>query len=421
MIETITLAPGVRLQCCRDARFKQGAFSVQLVTPMAEETAARNALLPAVLLRGTKRCPDLRAITRELDDLYGATLSPLVRRVGDYQTTGLYCGFMDDRFALPGDQVLRGAVAFTREVLLDSPLAEGGFLPEYVEGEKVNLISTIESELNDKRAYAMGKMLDAMCRGDSFGIPRLGRPEQVEAITPVGLREHYETLLRESPVEIFYVGSAPGEEAAEIFRGMLAGLSGARKPLPPQTGLTLARSSDLVETMEVAQGNLAMGFYTPITHGDPRFPAMQLLNILYGGGMTSKLFQNVREKQSLCYSISSSYYGAKGVMAVYAGIEAETEAAVRGEILRQLEACRAGDITQAELTAAREAVVSSLRSVHDSPGAIEGYYATFPLGRLKLTPEEYMDELNRVTLADVTAAASTLQLHTTYFLKGECQ
>ena len=421
MIETITLSPGVRLRCCRDGRFKQGAFSVQLVTPMAEAAAARNALLPAVLLRGTKRCPDLRAITRELDDLYGATLSPLVRRVGDYQTTGLYCGFMDDRFALPGDRVLARIADFTREALLDSPLTQGSFLPEFVEGEKVNLISTIESELNDKHSYAMGKMLDIMCRGDSYGIPRLGRPEQVEAITPGDLRQHYENLLRESPLEIFYVGSAPAQEAAEYFRGMLAGLSGQRKALPPQTGLTLAEGSDTVETMDVAQGNLCMGFYTPIDHGDPRFPAMQLLCNLYGGGMTSKLFRNVREKQSLCYSVSSQYYGAKGVMAVYAGIDPETEKAAREEILRQLDACRAGDITEEELTAAREAVISSLRSVHDSPGAIEGYYAPNALGRMKRSPQEHMDDLNRVTVADVTAAANTLTLHTTYFLRGECQ
>ena len=421
MIETIMLSPGVRLRCCRDPRFKQGAFSVQLVTPMAEATAAMNALLPAVLLRGTGRCPDLRAVTWQLDDLYGATLSPLVRRIGDYQTTGLFCGFMDDRFALPGDRVLRRIMDFTREVLLDSPLRDGGFLPEYVEGEKVNLISTIESELNDKRAYAMSRLLDTMCRGDSFGIPRLGRPKQVEAITPRALRAHYEAILRESPLELFYVGSAPAEEAAEYFRGMLAGISGSRKPLPPQTGLTLEEGSDTVETMDVAQGNLCMGFYTPIDHGDPRFPALQLLNILYGGGMTSKLFRNVREEQSLCYSVSSSLYGAKGILTVYAGIDPETEAGTRAEILRQLDACRAGDITGEELTAAREAVVSSLRAVHDSPGSIESYYAAGALGRLKLTPEEYMDALNRVTLSDVIDAANTLTLHTTYFLRGECQ
>ena len=102
MIETISLLPGVTLRVCRDTRFKQGCLSFQLVRQMKAEEAALNALLPSVLLRGTNRCPDLRSITEYLDELYGASVSALVRRVGDYQTTGLYCGFMDDRFAAAG-------------------------------------------------------------------------------------------------------------------------------------------------------------------------------------------------------------------------------------------------------------------------------------------------------------------------------
>ena len=172
MIETKTLLPGVTLRSCRDDRFKQGCLSFQLVRPMAKEESAKNVLIPSVLLRGTKRCPDLRAITENLDELYGASVSPLVRRVGDYQTTGLYCGFMDDRFALPGDRVLAPMLRFLEEILLDFPTEGEGFLPAFGEGEKKNLISTIDSELNDKRTYAMGKLLKTMCRGDSFGLPR---------------------------------------------------------------------------------------------------------------------------------------------------------------------------------------------------------------------------------------------------------
>ena len=114
MIETKTLLPGVTLRSCRDDRFKQGCLSFQLVRPMAKEESAKNVLIPSVLLRGTKRCPDLRTITENLDELYGASVSPLVRRVGDYQTTGLYCGFMDDRFALPGDRVLAPMLRFLK-------------------------------------------------------------------------------------------------------------------------------------------------------------------------------------------------------------------------------------------------------------------------------------------------------------------
>ena len=117
MIETISLLPGITLRVCRDTRFKQGCLSFQLVRQMKSEEAALNALLPSVLLRGTRGCPDLRSITEHLDELYGASVSALVRRVGDYQTTGLYCGFMDDRFALPGDQVLQPMLQFLEELL----------------------------------------------------------------------------------------------------------------------------------------------------------------------------------------------------------------------------------------------------------------------------------------------------------------
>ena len=196
MIQTISLLPGVTLRCCRDKRFKQGCLSFQLVRPMCREEAAYNALLPAVLLRGTRQHPDLRAITEHLDTLYGASVSALVRRVGDYQTTGLYCSFMDDRFALPGDRVMAPVVAFLEELLLDVPVENGGFLPGFVESEKKNLISTIESERNDKRVYAMSRLLKILCREDSFGLPRLGEPQEVEAITPQSLWAHHQKILR---------------------------------------------------------------------------------------------------------------------------------------------------------------------------------------------------------------------------------
>ena len=421
MIETISLLPEVTLRACRDPRFKQGCLSFQLVRPMCREEAALNALLPAVLLRGTRRCPDLRSITQRLDELYGAAVSPLVRRVGDYQTTGLCCGFMDDRFALPGDEVLRPMLSFLEELLLDSPLENDSFPASFVESEKKNLISTIESERNDKRVYAMSRLLKIMCREDSFGLPRLGEPEQVAAITPETLTSHYQEILGTSPIEIFYVGSADSTAVAEMLMPLLSRLDRRVQPLAPQTGYYPSEKSDEVETMDVAQGKLCLGFVTPITNREADFAAMQVLNTLFGGGMTSKLFLNVREKRSLCYSIGSAYYSAKGIVIVSAGIDFDQEQATREEILTQFRACQAGEITPSELTAAKEALLSTLRATHDSPGAIESYYATAALGGLKWSVAEYMTAVEAVTAADVTAAARGMELHTTYFLKGESQ
>ena len=418
MIETMTLLPGVTLRTCRDTRFKQGCLSLQMVRPMDQKEAAMNALFPSVLLRGTRSCPDLRSITEHLDELYGASVSPLVRRVGDYQTTGLYCGFMDDRFALPGDQVLRPMLAFLEEVLLDSPLEDGVFLSAFVESEKKNLISTIESELNDKRAYSMGKLLKIMCRQDTFGLPRLGEKEQVAVITPRGLYDHYRNLLRTSPIEIFYVGSAETSYVAELLMPLLNKLDRCCISLNPQTGFQSCEPSDVTETMDVTQGKLCMGFTTPITNRCQEFAAMQCFNVIFGSGMTSKLFQNVREKMSLCYSIGSGYYGTKGIMVVNAGIDFDKEQLVKDEVLRQLGLCRDGGITENELTAAKEALLSSLRTTHDSPGAIEGYYSTAALSGLRFGHSEYMGAVEAVTVDAVVACANALALHTTYFLKG---
>lgn len=418
MIETQILAPGVTLRIFRDTRFKQGALSIQFVTPMARDTAAKNALIPAVLLRGTRAHPTLRSITQKLDDLYGASVSPLVRRIGDYQTLGLYCGFMDDRFALPGDKVLEPMAAFLEELLLDSPLKNGGFVPEFVESEKRNLIATIESERNDKRTYAMNRLLETMCAGDSFGLPRLGEKEDVATIDAADLYRHYQQLLTQSPVEIFYVGSADSRQVAGLITPLFSRIPRAPGVLAPQTDLCPGPESDVAEEMEVSQGKLCMGFLTPVTNRMPEFPAMQVLNTLFGSGMTSKLFQNVREKLSLCYSIGSAYYGTKGLLTVCAGIDFDKEDTTRQEILRQLSACQSGDITEKELTAAKEAILSSLRATHDSPGAIEGYYATAALSGMNLTPERYMTAVEAVTVADVTALARNIRLHSTYFLKG---
>ena len=421
MVNTQILSPGVTLRCFRDTRFKQGCLSFQIIRPMKAEENAMNAQLPSVLLRGTRNHGDLRAITHRLDELYGASVSAVVRRVGDYQTTGLYCGFMDDRFALPGDQVLAPMLDFLAELLLDSPLEEDGFLSAFVDSEKKNLIATIESELNDKRAYAMGRLLRTMCREDSFGLTRLGDREQVSAIDPKTLRTHYQTILRESPIEIFYVGSAEAEQVSNLLMPLLNRLDRNYVALAPQTGFHSCEGSDLTETMEVSQGKLCMGFTSPITNRTDDFPAMQILNTVFGAGMTSKLFMNIREKMSLAYSIGSSYYGTKGIVTVSAGIDFDKEDLTRQEVLRQLEACKAGDISEGELTAARQAILSSLRATHDSPGAIEGYYATAALSGIKMTPAEYMAAIEAVTLEDVVAAANSLQLHTTYFLKGGCQ
>lgn len=418
MIQTISILPGITLRCFPDNRFKQGCLSIQLIRPMGAEEAALNALIPAVLLRGCVGAPDLRSITLRLDDLYGASVGALVRRVGDYQTTGLYCGFISDRYAMDGDAILSPVIDFLSELLLQPVLEKGAFRKDYVESEKKNLLATIASQRNDKRAYAAAEMIKRMCAGDSFGIPRLGEAEQVKQITPKTAYDHYRKLLQESRIDIFYVGEAAPETVAEKLTGMFTKLDRNYANLPKQTAFQGTPTGEHTEVMDVTQGKLAMGFVSPVTTRTEDIAAMQVCNAIFGGGMTSKLFMNVRERMSLCYDISSVFHGAKGIMTVCAGIDCDKMETVRDEILSQLDACRRGDITDEELTAAKQSLITSLLATHDTPGTIENFYATAALSGLGMTPAEYIDRVEQVTREDAARMAGTLTLNTVYFLKG---
>ncbi len=418
MYQTLELLPGVTLRYIRATRFKQSCLTIQILRPMRSQEAGLNALIPAILLRGCQNYPDLKHITERLDDLYGASIGTLVRRIGDYQTTGFYCGFIEDRFALDGDEILKPMTDLVSQLLLQPIEEDGGFSRDFTESEKRNLISAIDSERSNKGAYAAGKLLKILCAEDSFGIPRLGEIPQIQAIDHRSALDHYRRILQESPIEIFYVGSAEMDTVAALLQPIFAQIQRNFLPLPAQTPYHPTAGQEESESQQVAQAHLSMGFVTPITNHDPRFAAMQVCNSIFGGGMTSKLFMEVREKMSLCYAIGSGYYGSKGILTVNAGIDTAQEQAAKEAIFAQLDACREGRITQGELEAAKESILSGLRSIYDSPGAMEAYFSTAALSGLGRTPESYSQQIRSVTVSDVAEAARSIAYHSAFFLKG---
>lgn len=418
MIHTFSIFPGITLRCFPDDRFKQACMSVQLLRPVCREEAGLNALLPAVLLRGCETAPDIRAIAKASDDLYGASIGSCVRRVGDWQTTGLSCGFVEDRFALSGDEIMKPTVALLGDLLLRPVLENGVFPKDFVESERKSLVLTIESEINDKRSYAQSQLMRKMCSADSYAIPRLGEKEMVEKITAEDLYAHYRRILKESPIEVTYVGSAEPETVAELVRDMFRDVERSYVNLPAQMPFRDGGGGEYTEQMDVTQGKLAMGFVSPVWDADDRVIAMRLLNIIFGAGMTSKLFMNVREKMSLCYDIGSSFNSSKGLLLVSAGIDFDKMELTRQEVVNQLAACQNGDITAEELASGKQYLCSAMRTVYDSTGSIEYFYSMENLSVRPMTPEQITEAVEKTTLEEVVAAAKTLRLHTVYFLEG---
>ena len=412
------ILPGVYLTAVQSDIFKTGCFSLNLLRPMKKEEAAANALIPSVLLRRSETCPDIASISAKLDELYGASVGTLVRKKGEVQLVGFYCDYVQDEYV--DEPVFAPVMAFLAELLLNPRLENGAFPEAVVDSEKLNLENAMLSRINDKRTYAASQLIRTMCAGQPYGIPRIGDPDDLTEITAKSLYAHYRNLLATSRVELFYMGSLSPEAVTKVLQTVLADLPRAEAFVP--VGTTPAPAArpvqEKTERLDVTQGKLSLGFFTDITAKDPRYPALVLAATVFGGGATSKLFTNVREKMSLCYYASASFEKFKGVLSVSSGVEFSKLETAKTEILRQLEACKAGDITDAELESARGYLVSDLKIAMDSPGRLDDYYMGQILLEQDGTMEDLASAIARVTKQEAADAIQALRLDTIYALEG---
>lgn len=417
------LFPGVWLRAVHTKKFKSAFLSVTLLTPLNQETAAANALLPSVLRRGTAVHPDMESLSAALDNLYGGAIEPAVRKKGETQCVGFIASFLDDAYALDGEQILEPAASLLGEVLLKPLTQDGMFSEEYIAGEKANLLDRIRGQINDKRSYAVHQLTKAMCQDEAYGVDRLGDEEHVEAITSHSLWERYQQLLKDAAIEVYYSGSAEPERVEKALRAALSALPINGERLVPDCEIRISAGEEpnvVEEAMDVSQGKLAMGFRTGgQTCWEEDFPALLLCNSIFGGSSLSKLFMNVREKLSLCYYASSTLEKMKGLILVSSGIEFDKYDQARTEILRQLDQVRAGEIEAWELEGARRTLIGGFLTMLDEQGRQEEFWLGQAVAGLDTTIEELAAQLESATREQVAASAQKLELDTIYFLKGK--
>lgn len=417
------ILPGVFLTCLKTEKFKTGLISLNLLTPLTRQDAAKNALIPSVLRRGCASCPDLDAVSARLDELYGARIEPAVRKKGEIQCLGFWADFADDRY-LPagGERLLEQVAAFMGELLLDPNTRGGLFLPEYVASEKEKLLQQIRGRVNDRIGYALFRLTELMCQTEAYAVDTLGGEEEAENIGYVALTKHYNELLSKCPVELFYCGSAGPERVEAAMRDALIALPRGEIDWELGTDIRMNALEDAprryTEALDVSQGKLAVGFRLGECMNDPDPAAIRVMNAVYGGDSSSKLFMNVRERMSLCYFASSFCNIAKGLMYVVSGMDFENFEPALTEILAQLDAVRRGEITDEEFSAARSGVVSGLLAAADSPSSLEEFWLGQNLLGLEYGPEEMAALAEEVTPGDVAAIAAGIECDAIYFLTG---
>ena len=416
------LMSGVWLTHLRSDKFKTACLSLNLLAQLKRDSASMNALIPYVLRRGTVQYGDMEAISARLDELYGVAIEPVVRRIGEIQCFGFYSSIPEDDFLPDGQKVLEESCGLMAEMLI-APATRGGlFLPQYVESEKEKLLQIIRGRINNKEGYAVSRCVEEMCCYEDFAVSAVGSESECENVDYKTLTKHYRKMLQSCPIEIFYCGRSPKKTVVSALNDALMPLPRGEIDYDIGTDVRMNSVEEqpryVEEQLDVGQGKLCMGFRLGECMEEPDTAAIHVFSAVFGGGTSSKLFANVREKSSLCYYASSAVNIAKGIMLVASGIEFKNFERAKSEILAQLDAIRAGDISDEELTAAKSGVASDLRSFTDSKGELEGFYLTRVLQGEDYGPTDMALLVDEVTKEQVVKIAQSVELDLIYFLKG---
>ncbi len=418
-IEQRSVCEGVNFRIIKDTKFKTVRVSVNFMLPLQKEKTAENAMLPFLLSRASREYPDFTKLGERLEELYGAQIAADVQKLGDVQMLSVYATGIADQYALGGERISAELSRLLCSIIFDPPFENGMFPEDGFKQEQRQTIEMIESEYNDKRAYARLRCEEIMCAGEPYGLKRYGSKEEIAALQRSQLTEAWQYLIDNARVEIMVLGDCDPESAYKGFHQAFARVrTGSAVDCPTENVKTAAQVKDITEKMDVAQSKLVLGFRTAVSAPDKKTSAVKLMTALFGGTPNSKLFLNVREKLSLCYYCSAQYNSMKGIMLVQSGVETKNVERAKQEILAQLEEVKAGHFDDDEIATAKLALCNGYRTVCDSLGAMEAWYLsqTFT-GDIK-RPEDAAEEIQGVSRQDVIDAANNVTLDTVYRLVG---
>ncbi len=420
-MERKKIAAGVTLCTHKTNQFKTSAVSLNIITAL-DNKASEKALLVHLLARTNKDYPTLTQMNRRLASLYGAVLSANAMKLGEAQVLTLSLVSVDNRFALGGESILEEGIKLLMSCLFTPDITPDGFKTENLEREKRLLSERIDSENDDKIAYALKRMTEEMCCDEAYSISPLGTKDKIAEITGKDVFDVWKKLLLTCPVQINVTGSFGEEKLTDIIKPCFDRLE--RKDgdiVYPRTEF-LSESygvKTVTEKQKVQQGKLVIGLRAGMTYDMDNFAAIKVMNAIFGSGTFSKLFMNVREKMSLCYYCSARLVSQKGIIAVQSGVETENTQKALEAIRHELDEVRQGNFSDETIEAAKLSLKEAYLSVSDSVLSIDAWFTSQCLSGDFMSPEQYIAMTDSVSREEIIVAANMITEDTVYILESE--
>ena len=411
---------GIKLHTINTNRFKTNLVAVFLTVPITRENVTFNAVLSSVLRRGSKSMPTQEEISKELENMYGASFDCGIDKTGDNHILKFYLESINDRF-LPqsGENMLKQTIEKLLEIVFNTLVEEGKFKEDYVEQEKNNIKRRIEGKIDNKAKYAIERCIEEMYGDEPYGLYRYGYIEDLEKINADSLYKHYQDIINTCKIDISISGKIDSDILSMLEQNDNIKNLNPRAPKFIQTATIKKEKVEekvISESMDVTQGKLIIGMDINIDEEKQKYK-ISIYNALLGGSATSKLFQEVREKASLAYSASSSFIRHKGNIIISCGIEIKNYDKALEIIRKQLEDMKAGNFTDEDLKNAKKGIISAIKGIEDEQDTEITYYFGQELSGNEVTTEQYIKEVEQVSREDVIDVANSVNINTIYFLK----
>lgn len=408
---------GIDLYSVNTDKFKTSSIHFFFQQDLTRENVTKNALLPAVMRRGSVKHPTYRSISMELEMLYGASFDCGVIKKGERHVIYFYMEFLSKRFVSDGSDPFMPAFDMLFDIITNPVFENGYFREDYVAEEKDNLRVLIESRVNDKMRYSVDRCLEEVCSGERYSIFEYGFTEDIGEITAKGLTDQYKAMLHTYPLQVYLAGGVTDEETKAVIgrlsvlpRGNIRALHGS---FAEKRDISV---NHVTETMNVTQGKLCLGFRTNIAPDSADYYSLMVYNAILGGGIHSKLFQHVREKAGLAYYSQSHIEKFKGLMVISSGIETGNKDKAMEIISRQLKEIESGEISAYELDAAVKSLETGIKSLRDNQINIVDFYLGQTVSKTSDSFSDIIEKVKKVTKDDVVKVAQSIALDTAYFL-----
>lgn len=419
-MKKIKIKKGVNLVVLPTTQFKTLHIAIDFAAPLEIDTVSARSLLTYLTAVSSKKYPNQQKVAQKTIDLYGAQYQTDVLRFGQTHHVRYSLQMPAPTYIDTDGNLLHGAFEFLHDMIFDPLVRAEQFDQNTFEKEQQSLMNELASLSDDKQRYAASKLRELTYAVPAMAISSSGRVNDVKELTSKRVYQAYEEMLANDTMNIIVYGDVDETRIISELKSwpLLDHHEPVLQPFYRQNSREILAAATNTQA-DINQAILMIAYRLAIAPDDPqRFVAL-VMNAMFGGSPLSKLFMNVREKESLAYSIYSRWQNDTGFITVAVGLDSEKIQQTESMIQAQLSAIQDGDFSEETLLAIKASLINDYLSQQDSPNSEIALIFSRLLTNRETSVTDWVNAVNAVTSKDVAALAHEVTIQSRFTLMPE--